>query len=1051
MRNTVTRRIIYISGVMLLLLAGTLYYYSASVPSDKETELADQIEEQLGKMDRAEKKVARSEYFFKLMRDPATNSIPPNIRNRELDFARTLPSIEQVQSRMKAKDPTFQAVDYSWEQAGPFDVGGRTRALAVDQRDPNIVLAGGVSGGMWKSTDGGNSWNLMTPDLANLSVTSVAQDPNNPDTWYYTSGEVIGNSANATGAAYYGEGVYKSTDNGNSWSLLPQASSNTKGLVDPFNTVSRVVVNPATSSVFIASTGFGIYRSTDGETFSGPVLGESGEQLYTDITVASDGTLAAVISEADFDDQQSTDPSHSHNPGIFISTDDGNSWTSVTPDAFPDTYRRSVLTFAPNNPDVLYVFTLKGANNTDNQGVSFFKINLATGDQPEDRAGNLPDFRDNSGEGSGYVELQGGYNMELAVKPDDEDYVFVGATNLFRSTDGFATSPSGGYDEDNEDQKDEYWIGGYNKNNGFASYPGQHPDQHRFIFPQPETNPNLMWAGHDGGLSYTSDVTASSVSWEERNEGYVTTQFYSSTLPKSSDDEVLAGGTQDNGTPYFPMAGTVSQSTQDISSGDGGYSYFTENYLYVSQQNGAVIRWERDFSGFAYVYPSSATDQLFIHPYEIDPNDENIMYYPEGNHIWRNTSVDDIPNANSSDGTTEGWEELTDVSVGGVYSISALEVSTIPANVLYLGGYSSSGQPVIQRFENAHTATDGATDVSLPSNSELNGAYIKDIAINPANANEVMAVLSNYNITGLYHSTDGGQNWTAVEGNLTGNNNNLGPSLRSASIIPAEGGTVYLLGTSTGLYSTQNLNGSNTEWGQEAESVIGHVVTEHIAARISDGDVAAGTHGRGMLFGDFGGTIAGDFPSINLDVAEKQVGEELVINAVNFEFSSTLSENEVTLRDIHNDETKETQAEVISVSENNSSLTIEVPRDATLPDAEDQEVQLKVTSGDTEPAAVTFTIIPPGSFALYQNYPNPFRGSTHIPFDVSGDSEVTLEVYSINGRKVKEPIWQESFNAGSYDEQIDLSGLASGIYIYRLVAQSGNQTQMKSMKMTLIK
>jgi hypothetical protein len=94
MSNTVTRRITYISGVILLLLAGTLYYYSASVPSDKETELADQIEEKLGKMDRTEKKVARSEYFFKLMRDPATNATPPNIRNREPVFARTPPSIE---------------------------------------------------------------------------------------------------------------------------------------------------------------------------------------------------------------------------------------------------------------------------------------------------------------------------------------------------------------------------------------------------------------------------------------------------------------------------------------------------------------------------------------------------------------------------------------------------------------------------------------------------------------------------------------------------------------------------------------------------------------------------------------------------------------------------------------------------------------------------------------------------------------------------------------------------------------------------------------------
>src|SRR5690625_3151829 len=254
MSSNNARRLL-ITGVLLLLAGGFLYFYDFSpAKPDSDTTLAEHIEEQLGKMDRAEKKAARSEYFFRLMRDPSTNSIPENVRNRELSFARTLPTIQQVQRRMKAKDPSFKTANYSWSHAGPFDVGGRTRALAVDQRNPDIVLAGGVSGGMWKSTNGGDSWNLMTPNLANLSVTSVSQDANNPDTWYYASGEILGNSASASNSApYYGQGIYKSTDNGTTWALLPQASSNVQGLVDPYNTVSRIVVNPNTSTVFIRS------------------------------------------------------------------------------------------------------------------------------------------------------------------------------------------------------------------------------------------------------------------------------------------------------------------------------------------------------------------------------------------------------------------------------------------------------------------------------------------------------------------------------------------------------------------------------------------------------------------------------------------------------------------------------------------------------------------------------------------------------------------------------------------------------------------------------
>ena len=100
-----------------------------------------------------------------------------------------------------------------------------------------------------------------------------------------------------------------------------------------------------------------------------------------------------------------------------------------------------MLTFAPSNPDILYVFTLKGANNTDNQGVSFFKIDISDPQNPvaEDRSANLPDF----GDPVGGVNTQNGYNMIVKVKPDDPDFVLLGATNLFRSRDGFATQPSG--------------------------------------------------------------------------------------------------------------------------------------------------------------------------------------------------------------------------------------------------------------------------------------------------------------------------------------------------------------------------------------------------------------------------------------------------------------------------------------------------------------------------------------------------------------------------------------------------------------------------------
>ncbi|HKK45353.1 MAG TPA: T9SS type A sorting domain-containing protein, partial [Balneolaceae bacterium] len=622
------------------------------------------------------------------------------------------------------------------------------------------------------------------------------------------------------------------------------------------------------------------------------------------------------------------------------------------------------------------------------------------------------------------------------------NFVILGGTNLFRSRNGFATKPTGGYDGTLSSQKDEYWIGGYNKNNGYSSYPNQHPDQHSIAFNT--NNANQMWSGHDGGLSYTGDVTASAVTWTNENNGYVTTQFYSAALPQDSTDTRIMGGSQDNGTPYYTVSQQSSSQSQDISAGDGGYAYFTANDIYVEQQNGHVIRWANDFNQLSYVYPSGASNQIFIHPYAIDPNDDNVMYYPDGDHIWRNTKLDQIPNTNngnSSSGTTVGWEELNNVTAGSQYIISAVAASKVPGNILYFGGYSPNLQPVVMRLANAKEATSGATDVSLPDNSALQGAYIKDIAVNPVNANEVLVVMSNYNITGLWHTFDGGQSWQPVEGNLTGNSTDPGPSLRSAVIVPAESGTIYLVGTSTGLYSTQQLNGSNTTWGQEASGQIGHAITEDLALRVTDGNVAAGTHGRGMYIGDFGGNT--NAPYIVANPLKGQAGNTVTLNANDFQFSPTATDNIVTFNKV--------RAKVLSAS--SSKLDVEVPRGVLDPQATSNSVTITVKTNN-QSIFTTFQILPPDNFTIDQNYPNPFNPSTNIPFDVSVDSRIWLVIYNMAGQKVLEPIRDQQFNAGTYNQNIDLTGLASGVYIYRVIAEpqsgSGNK-HIESKKMTYIK
>ena len=166
-------------------------------------------------------KAARWNYIFNLLRSPHSNEIPKAIRYRELQHA------QDVQEKIAYKSPIARR-DFSWFEIGPSDVGGRTRALAIDLDNPDRMIAGGVSGGLWESTNGGDSWSPLNQDGGNLSVTYVVQDPRpaNRNIWYYSSGEFSGNSASDPGrvAPYFGSGIYKSEDNGETWSLLPAAS-----------------------------------------------------------------------------------------------------------------------------------------------------------------------------------------------------------------------------------------------------------------------------------------------------------------------------------------------------------------------------------------------------------------------------------------------------------------------------------------------------------------------------------------------------------------------------------------------------------------------------------------------------------------------------------------------------------------------------------------------------------------------------------------------------------------------------------------------------------
>jgi photosystem II stability/assembly factor-like uncharacterized protein len=772
---------------------------------------------------------ARYNYELMMLQDPATGKIPAHIRERELAFAATLPTDAMPSARTTA-------LSLTWQQRGPWNVGGRTRAVAIDVTNDNIIVAGSTAGGMWRSTDKGQSWKPTTTPDQYKSVTCVVQDtrPGHQNVWYYGSGEGYGQSASETGAYYLGNGIYKSTDSGKSWTLLPSTTSSVFSTFDMWADVAwNIVIDPSDTvhSVVYAAVLGAIYKSSDGGNTWASVLGTFGTSSFTDVAITNNGVVYASIS--------SDGPAR----GIYRSAD-GITFTNITPSAFPSGYNRVKIGISPSDErQVYFLGNTPGSGMPDTNYVgqiewnSLWKYNYLSGNGV-DTGGlwrNLSAHIPNSGGVFDKFTCQGSYDLVVKVKPNDTNVVFIGGTNLYRSTSGFA------------DHSHTTYIGGYVQGATLPvvnMYLNHHPDQHDVVFFP--GNPNRMISANDGGLFYCNDNTVSNVLWSSLNNGYITSMFYTCAIDHASTNDILIGGAQDNGS-WFTNSSSLSAPWVTPRGGDGSFCSIADygKAYYFSIQNGKVMKGKLNNSGvvdsFARIDPAGGKGYLFINPFTMDPNDNNIMYLAGGKFLWRNNNLSGIPYASNWDSISTNWFKFPDsTTVGG--SITAIAVCKVPANRVYVG---SSSRRVL-RIDSANT---GAHTMRNMTPTTFPGGYVSCIAVDPNNGDNVMVTFSNYNVYSIFYSSDGGTTWSKVAGNLEVNKSTGagdGPSVRWASIIPTNNGTVYLAATSAGLYATTQLNDTNTVWVLQSANSIGKAVVDMIDYRATDGLTVVATHSSGM-------------------------------------------------------------------------------------------------------------------------------------------------------------------------------------------------------------
>ncbi|MFH0761774.1 MAG: sialidase family protein, partial [Bacteroidota bacterium] len=484
------------------------------------------------------------------LRNPQTGEIPAGIRSRELAFASGLPVKESSRSQ-------------SWNSRGPNNIGGRMLCIAVDLEYEDHLLAGSASGGMWQSMDGGNNWLKVTSPDAEQSATCIHQDPRpgHRTTWYYGTGEMLSttsrNISTNVRTLGIGNGIYKSTDNGNTWEPLSSTQCGSPAaLSEIFQGIWRIVTDPVIPDkdiVYAACYGAVMRSETGGESWQ-MVLGDLENKSFgTDIAITSDGTLYAILGSYGWGIEP---PGKA---GVWRSTD-GLSWKNITPAGFPNDNRASRLVIPPSNELALYVLTesqspdLNPFNGYANSINTFWKMTwdpIADSAIWENRtAGTL-------GGGSGSINdfpysfvSYGGYCFTLGVHPENEEVVIIGGMNLYRSENGFA------------DSSQTSFMGGYPFD--MDSLHALHPDMHGMAFLP--SDPDVMFVSCDGGIyiTYNNMADSAEMYWDRLNNKLTTTQFYSVTIDHgSSGDDWILGGLQDNNW-YYTVTDDPSEFWFDI-------------------------------------------------------------------------------------------------------------------------------------------------------------------------------------------------------------------------------------------------------------------------------------------------------------------------------------------------------------------------------------------------------------------------------------------------------------------------------------------------------
>ena len=639
-----------------------------------------------------------------------------------------------AQEKTKVASTNYNALELRNVSTG--FASGRIADIAIHPENENVWYVAVGSGGVWKTENASITWKPIFDNQSSYSIGSIAIDPSTPSTVWVGTGENVGGRH-----VGFGDGIYKSTDDGNSWKNM--------GLKESEH-ISTIIIHPTNSDiVWVAAQGplwkkggeRGLYMTEDGGETWTKTLGDEEWTGVTDIVI--DPRDPNVLNAATWQRHRTVAAYLGGGPGsgLHKSTDGGKTWMELKNGIPGSNLGKIGLAISPQNPDIVYAaieldHTKGGLFMTENNGASWKKMSdmVSGGTGPH-------------------------YYQELYASPHHFGRLYLMNVRTIVSNDHGRTYQT-------------------------ISERNKHSDNHALAFRSDD--PDYLLMGSDGGIYESYD--------HGDNWRYIPnlplTQYYKVAVDNEKPFYNMYGGTQDNGTHEGPSRTDLNEG---IRNADWKHILFADGHdtatepgnpdiVYGETQQGGLHRIDRKTGEVIYIQPQAREGEEFERfnwdaPILVSPHSPTRLYFAS-HRVWRSDDRGDSWTPISGDltndqvritlpimGKQQSWDNAWDVGAMSVYNtITSLGESPLVEGLLYAG----TDDGIIQVSEN------GGESWTKVNVGDIRGipetAFVNDVRADLHDANTVYAALDNHKYGDfspyLIKSTNRGKSWTSISGNL---------------------------------------------------------------------------------------------------------------------------------------------------------------------------------------------------------------------------------------------------------------------------------------------